>query len=79
VVAAPRGRVVAPPVAPGYYYRPGLHLWSTFVWLAFLIFVLWLLNSHSAHAHEAIEHVRAAAHHVVDALRDWWNKPSPAP
>ena len=64
---------------PGYYYRPGLHLWNTFVGLAFLVFVLWLLNSHSEHAHEAIEHVRAATHHVVDALRDWWNQPSPAP
>ena len=61
---------------PGYY-RPGLHLWNTIVWLAFLVFVLWLLNTHSEHAHSVIEHLRAAAHHVVDALRDWWNKPSP--
>jgi len=63
---------------PGYY-RPVLHVWSSLVWVAFLVILLWALNSHSGHAHAAIEHVRAAAHHVVDALRDWWNTPSPRP
>jgi phage shock protein PspC (stress-responsive transcriptional regulator) len=63
---------------PGYY-RPVYHMWNSLVWLAFLIVLLWALNSHSEHAHAAIEHVRAAAHHVVDALRDWWNTPSPKP
>ena len=57
----------------------GLHMWNSFAWLAFLVLVLWFADRHSLHAHEAIEHLRYAAHHVVDALRDWWNKPSPMP
>lgn len=59
---------------PGFC-GPGLHCWNSIVWLAFMAFVLWLLDSYSPHAHEAIWHMRHAAHHVVDAMRDWWNRP----
>jgi hypothetical protein len=60
---------------PGFC-ESGHHCWSSIVWIAFLVFVFWLVDSHSPHAHEAIEHLRNAGHHVVDALRDWWNKTS---
>ena len=63
---------------PGYM-GPGLHMWNSFFWLALFILILWLADRHSVHAHEAVEHLRSASHRVVDALRDWWNKPSPSP
>jgi hypothetical protein len=59
---------------PGFF-GPTIHTGSSILWLAVLAFALWVADSYSPHAHEAITHLRHSAHHVVDALREWWNRP----
>ncbi len=59
--------------SPGYA-GPFACMWHSIGWIVLIVVFFWLADQHSAVAHDILEHLRRAAHHLVDAFTAWWDK-----
>jgi len=51
-----------------------VHFCTQLGWLLLLFLFLWYADHHSSTAHDILGHLRSAAHHTVDAIREWWSQ-----
>ena len=59
------------------HLTPFAGLWDSLAWLAVLALLFWLVDRYVPHAHEVLQNLPAAIHHVVDSMRDWWTSRPP--